>query len=104
MDSLLKPKTRVNHLAEIYSKIFYDSRVKPDIEAATQSDIASIRQKIEGSLKSEPQHIQDEVKRIRDEQVAAASVKKKKRATSADDDGDDDDDYSAAMDPQEIQR
>lgn len=93
----MKPRSRVKQLGEIYSKTFYNSRVKPELDSIGGSNISSLRQKIEESLKSEPQHIQEEVRRIREEQVSA---KKRKRASSASSD----DEEESTLDAQEIQR
>ncbi|KIK79976.1 hypothetical protein PAXRUDRAFT_36320 [Paxillus rubicundulus Ve08.2h10] len=86
VDSLMKPQSHIKQLGEIYPKTFYKSHVKLDIDSI----------KIEESLKSEPQHIQEEVRCMREEQVSA---KKRKRASSASSD----DEEESALDAQEIQ-
>ena len=63
----MKGKTRFKQPGEIYSKIYYTSRVKPDI---VDTNISSIRDQIEQKFKAESSEIRDEVMRIHNEQKA----------------------------------
>jgi len=79
----MKGKTRVEQPVEIYSKMYYTSRVKPDIACDSQdSKISSVRDRIMKRFKAEPPEIQDKVMRIADVQ---SSINQKTRSTVADD-------------------
>jgi len=79
----MKGKTRVKQPVEIYSKMYYTLRVKPDIACDSQdSKISSVRNQIMKRFKAEPPEIQDEVMRICD---AQSSINQKTRSTVADD-------------------
>jgi len=83
VDDLMKGKTRVKQPVEIYSKMYYTSRVKPDIACDSQdSKSSSIRNQIMKRFKAEPPEIQDEVMRIAD---AQSSINQKTRSTVAND-------------------
>ncbi|KIO12149.1 hypothetical protein M404DRAFT_7021 [Pisolithus tinctorius Marx 270] len=66
IDGLMKAKTRVKKPLEIYSKIYYTLRVKPNI--STDSNISSLCDQIDKKFRVEPQEIQDEVMRIHNKQ------------------------------------
>ena len=68
VDDLIKANTRIKHPVEIYSKKYYTSRVKPDLDS-TDTNISALRQQIERKFKSESKEIQDEVMRIHEEQI-----------------------------------
>ena len=53
---------------EIYSKKYFTSRVKPDLDS-TDTNISTLRQQIERKFKAESKEIQDEVMRIHEEQI-----------------------------------
>ncbi|KAI6096534.1 hypothetical protein EDD16DRAFT_1527957 [Pisolithus croceorrhizus] len=74
VDKLLKPKAHVNKDWEIYAKVYYHSRVKPKIEGSMTMNISTLRQKIKDAFESESQEIQDEIFRMKEEQVVAAST------------------------------
>ena len=63
----MKGKSCVKQPGEIYSKMYYTSRVKPDI---VDTNISSIRDQIEQKFKAESSEIHDEVMRIHNEQKA----------------------------------
>ncbi|KAI5992360.1 hypothetical protein F5J12DRAFT_897249 [Pisolithus orientalis] len=66
IDSLMKAKTHIKKLLEIYSKMYYTSQVKPDI--STDSNISSLHDQIGKKFRVEPQEIQDEVMHIHNKQ------------------------------------
>ncbi|KAI6146259.1 hypothetical protein BKA82DRAFT_4356660 [Pisolithus tinctorius] len=66
IDGLMKAKTRIKKLLEIYSKMYYTSQVKPDI--STDSNISSLCDQIDKKFRVEPQEIRDEVMCIHNEQ------------------------------------
>jgi len=83
VDDLMKGKTHVKQLVEIYSKMYYTLQVKPDMACDSQdSKISSVHDRIMKQFKAEPQEIQDEVMRICDVQ---SSISQKTRSTIADD-------------------
>ena len=83
VDDLMKGKTHAKQPEEIYSKMYYTSRVKPNMACDSQDPkISSIRDQIKKQFKAEPQEIQDEVMRICDEQSSSGQ---ETRSTVADD-------------------
>jgi len=65
----MKGKTHVKQPVEIYSKMYYTSRVKPNIVGnSTDTNISSIRDRIEQKFKAESSEIRDEVMRIHNKQ------------------------------------
>ncbi|KAI6100665.1 hypothetical protein EV401DRAFT_1894504 [Pisolithus croceorrhizus] len=74
VDKLLKPKACINKDWEIYAKVYYHSWVKPKIEGSMTMNISTLRQKIKDAFESESQEIQDEIFRMKEEQVVAAST------------------------------
>ena len=68
VDDLIKANTHIKHPVEIYSKKYYTSRVKPDLDP-TDTNISVLRQQIERKFKAESKEIQDEVMRIHKEQI-----------------------------------
>jgi len=79
----MKGKTCVKQPVEIYLKMYYTSRVKPDMACDSQdSKISSVHDQIMKWLKAEPPEIQDEVMCICD---AQSSINQKTRSTVTDD-------------------
>jgi len=71
-DDLIKGKSCAKQPVEIYSKMYYASRVKPDESLNSPAhDICSLRGKFEKKFKDESQEIQDEVMRIHSEQSSS---------------------------------
>ncbi|KAI5999829.1 hypothetical protein F5J12DRAFT_895072 [Pisolithus orientalis] len=66
INSLMKAKTCIKKLLEIYSKMYYTSQVKPNI--STDSNISSLHNQINKKFRVEPQEIRDEVMCIHNEQ------------------------------------
>ena len=76
LDGLIKGKTQVKQLLEIYSKMYYTSWVKHNNPLdSTDMTIASICGQIKNWFKAEPQEIQDEVMRIHMEQTISKNDK-----------------------------
>ena len=71
-DDLIKGKSCAKQPVEIYSKMYYASRVKPDESLDLPAhNICSLRGKFEKNFKDEPQEIRDEVMRIHSEQASS---------------------------------
>ena len=68
----MKGKRRTKRPVEIYSKMYYALRVKPDnsLDSPAQN-ISNLRRQIEKKFKDEPQEIVDEVMRIHSEQSSS---------------------------------
>lgn len=72
VDDLIKVNTHIKQPVEIYSKMYYTSRVKPEIPLdSTDTNISMLRQQTERKFKTEPKEIQDEVMRIHKEQITS---------------------------------
>ena len=64
----MKANTRIKRPVEIYSKKYFTSWVKPDLDSM-DTNISTLRQQIERKFKAESKEIQDEVMRIHEEQI-----------------------------------
>ena len=73
VDDLIKVNTRIKQPVEIYSKMYYTSRVKPELplDSTDSTNISTLRQQTEKKFKAEPKEIQDEVMRIHEEQITS---------------------------------
>ena len=73
VDDLVTGKTRAKHPVEIYSKLYYPSRVKPDMACDSQdSNISGVRDQIKKWFEAESPEIREEVMRIYKEQSRAS--------------------------------
>ena len=72
LDGLMKGKSRAKRPVEIYSKMYYALRVKPDnsLDSPAQN-ICGLRRHIEKKFKDEPQEIRDEVMPVHSEQSSS---------------------------------
>ena len=68
VDDLMKANTCIKQPVEIYSKKYYTSQVKPDLDS-TDTNISMLRQQIKTKFKVESKEIQDEVMCIHEEQI-----------------------------------
>ena len=87
VDGLIKSKTCAKQPLEIYSKMYYTSRIKPDspvdMTDATDTNISTFREQIKKKFRVEPQEIQDKVMRIYSEQTTGTSTSKSAPAAEA---------------------
>jgi len=95
----MKGKTRAKPPLEIYSKMYYTSRVKHDnpLDSANTT-IASIRGQIKKRFKTEPQEIQDKVMCIHREQTTG------KNDMSVAEEEEEEEDAYLDIDPETLQR
>ncbi|KIM50563.1 hypothetical protein SCLCIDRAFT_145177 [Scleroderma citrinum Foug A] len=72
VDDLIKVNTCIKQPLEIYSKMYYTSRVKPEIPLdSMDTNISMLRQQTERKFKTEPKEIQDEVMCIHKKQITS---------------------------------
>ena len=72
LDGLMKGKSCAKQLVEIYSKMYYTSRVKPNNSLNSPAqNICGLHRHIEKKFKDKPQEIQDEVMCIHSEQSSS---------------------------------
>ena len=78
VDGLIKSKTCAKQPLEIYSKMYYTSRVKPNSPVnttnVTDTKISTLHKQIEKKFREEPPEIQDEVMCIHSEQTAGKNT------------------------------
>ena len=100
VNDLLKPKTRTKKLWEIYSNLYYSTRIQPAIEVGTP--IADVNKKIREMYENESPEIQEEVVRISEQQKKDSKKKKSQRKDESDESDDDREDVK--MDPSVLRR
>ena len=73
VDDLIKVNTHIKQPVEIYSKMYYISRVKPKLplDSTNSTNISTLFQQTEKKFKVEPKEIQDEVMHIHKEQITS---------------------------------